>query len=117
MPRDNQEWLQSIADSAEYIAEFTAGISFAGYTQDRKTRAAVERHFIVIGEALSQLERQDPATAAGIAGSGEIIGMRTTLTHRFYDVDAQVVWDTAINDLPRLRAEVRHLLSSIATEP
>ena len=117
MPRDNQEWLQSIADSAEYIAELTDGISFAGYAHDRKTRAAVERHFIVIGEALSQLERQAPAIAAGIAGRGEIIGMRTTLTHRFYAENAQVVWDAIINDLPRLRAEVRLLLSSAAAEP
>ena len=117
MPRTNREWLQSIEASAQYIAEFTAGISFAGYTQDRKTRAAVERHFIVIGESLSQLERQAPAIAAGIAGRGEIIGMRTTLTHRFYAENSQVVWDAIINDLPRLRAEVRQLLSSIATEP
>ena len=117
MPRTNQDWLQSIEASAQYIAEFTAGISFAGYTQDRKTRAAVERYLAVIGEALSQLERQDPATAAGIAGRGEIIGMRTTLTHRFYADNSQIVWDAIINILPRLRAEVRQLLNSIATEP
>lgn len=117
MPRTDQQWLQSIADSAQYIADFTAGVSFAAYAQDEKTRAAVERHFIAIGEALSQLERQSPAIAAGSAGREEIIGMRIVLTHRFHDVDAQVVWDTAINDLPRLRAEVRQLLSSIATEP
>ena len=117
MPRTNQDWLQSIAESAQYIAEFTAGISFAAYVQDEKTQAAVERHFGIIGEALSQLERQDPAIAAGIAGRGEIIGMRTTLTHRFYADNSQIVWNTIINDLPRLRAEVRQLLNSIATEP
>ena len=117
MPRTNRDWLQSIADSAEYIAELTAGISFAAYVQDEKTRAAVERHFIVIGEALSQLERQSPATAAGIARRGEIIGMRTTLTHRFYAENFQVVWDAIINDLPRLCAEVRQLLNSAAAEP
>lgn len=117
MPRTNQDWLQSIAASAQLIAEFTSGVSFAAYVQDEKTQAAVERHFSIIGEALSQLERQSPATAAGIAGRGEIIGMRIILTHRFYDVDAQVVWDTAINDLPRLRAEVRQLLNSAAAEP
>ena len=117
MPRTNREWLQSIEASAQYIAEFTDGISFAGYTQDRKTRAAVERYLAVIGEALSQLERQDPATAASIARRREIIGMRIVLTHRFYAVNSRVVWNTIINDLPRLRAEVRQLLSSAAAEP
>ena len=117
MSRTNREWLQSIADSAQYIAEFTDGISFAGYTQDRKTRAAVERYLAVIGEALSQLERQAPDVTAGIARRREIIGMRIVLPHRFYEVNSRVVWNAIINDLPRLRAEVRQLLNSIATEP
>ena len=117
MPRTNQDWLQSIAASAQHIAAFTAGLSFADYALDAKTQAAVERHFGIIGEALAQLEQQDPDTAAGIFGRGEIIGMRIVLTHRFYDVDAQVVWDTILNDLPRLRAEVRQLLNSAAAEP
>lgn len=117
MPRTNQAWLQSIACAAQYIAEFTAGLSFADYAQDRKTRAAVERYLIVIGEALAQLERQDPDTAAGISRRREIIGTRIVLTHRFYDVDSRVVWNTILNDLPRLRAEVRQLLNSAAAEP
>ena len=117
MPRTNQAWLQSIACAAQYIAEFTDGISFADYAQDRKTRVAVERYLIVIGEALTQLERQSPETAAGISSRREIIGTRIVLTHRFYDVDAQVVWDTILNDLPLLRAEVRQLLNSAAAEP
>ena len=117
MPRTNQDWLQSIAASAQHIAAFTAGLSFADYAQDAKTQAAVERHFGIIGEALVQLERQSPETAAGISGRREIIGMRIVLTHRFYDVDAHVVWETAINGLPLLRAEVRQLLNSAAAEP
>ena len=117
MPRTNQDWLQSIAASAQHIAAFTAGLSFADYALDAKTQAAVERHFGIIGEALTQLEQQDPDTAASISGRREIIGMRIVLTHRFYDVDAHVVWETAINGLPLLRAEVRQLLNSAAAEP
>ena len=117
MPRTNQAWLQSIACAAQYIAEFTAGLSFADYAQDRKTRAAVERYLIVIGEALSQLYQQDPDTAASISGRREIIGMRTILLHRFYEVEAQATWDIIINGLPLLRAEVRQLLNSAAVDP
>lgn len=117
MPRTNQAWLQSIACAAQYIAEFTAGLSFADYAQDAKTQAAVERHFGIIGEALAQLEQQSPETAASISGRREILGMRTILAHRFYDVDSQVVWDTILDGLPLLRAEVRQLLNSAAAEP
>ena len=117
MPRTNQDWLQSIAASAQHIAAFTAGLSFAEYAQDEKTQAAVERHFGIIGEAMVKLERQFPETAASIFGSGEIIGMRNILIHRFYDVDSRVVWNTILDDLPLLRAEVRQLLNSAAAEP
>ena len=117
MPRTNQAWLQSIACAAQYIAEFTAGLSFADYAKDEKTQAAVERQFIIIGEALTQLEQQSPDTAASISGRREIIGMRTALTHRFYEVEAQATWDIIINRLPLLRAEVRQLLNSAAAEP
>ena len=117
MPRTNQAWLQSIACAAQYIAEFTAGLSFADYAQDAKTRAAVERHFIIIGEALTQLEQQSPDTAASISSRREIIGMRTALTHRFYAVDAQAIWDIIIDRLPLLHAEVQQLLNSAAAEP
>lgn len=117
MPRSNRDWLQSIAASAQHIAEFTAGLSFAEYALDAKTQAAVERHFGIIGEALAQLEQQYPETAASISGRREIIGMRTILTHRFYEVEAQATWDIIINRLPLLRAEVRQLLNSAAAEP
>ena len=117
MPRSNRDWLQSIAASAQHIAAFTAGLSFADYAQDAKTQAAVERHFGIIGEALAQLNQQSPETAASISGRREIIGMRIVLTHRFYAVDAQVVWDTILNGLPLLRAEVRQLLNSAVAEP
>ncbi len=117
MPRTNQDWLQSIAASAQDIAEFTAGLSFADYALDAKTQAAVERHFGIIGEALTQLEQQFPDTAASISGRREILGMRTILLHRFYEVEAQATWDIIINRLPLLRAEVRQLLNSAAAEP
>ena len=117
MSRTNQDWLQSIAASAQHIAAFTAGLSFADYTQDAKTQAAVERHFGIIGEALAQLEQQFPDTAASISGRREIIGMRTILLHRFYEVEAPATWDIIINRLPLLRAEVRQLLNSAAAEP
>ena len=117
MPRTNQAWLQSIACAAQYIAEFTADLSFADYALDAKTQAAVERYLIVIGEALTQREQQYPETAASISGRGEIIGMRTILLHRFYEVEAQATWDIIINRLPLLRAEVRQLLNSAAAEP
>lgn len=113
MPRSDREWLEDIAVAAQLIAEFTTGATLGEYRQDKKGKAAVERLFILIGESLSQLERQSPNTAAGITARGEIIGMRVILTHRFYEVDDRIVWAAALHDLPRLRAEVHQLLAQL----
>ncbi len=113
MPRSDREWLEDVAAAARLIAEFTAGTTAEEYRQDKKGKAAVERLFILIGESLSQLERQSPNTAAGITARREIIGMRVILTHRFYEVDDRIIWAAALHDLPRLGAEVHQLLAQM----
>ena len=117
MPRTDREWLEGIAYSVQSITEFTTGISLAEYRQDKRTKAAVERHLIVIGEALSQLEQQSPDAAAGITGKREIIGMRIILTHRFYEVDDRIVWAAIFDDVPLLRTEVHKLLTQAEAVP
>ena len=49
--------------AAALIAQFTAGLDFDGYAADAMVRAAVEREFEIIGEALSQLAKLAPEIA------------------------------------------------------
>ena len=46
---------------------FLAGKRFADYRRDAMLRAAVEREFTIIGEAVSQLAKVDEELASGIA--------------------------------------------------
>ena len=55
--------LEDVREAAEAIGQFTAGKTLDDYLQDRLTRAGVEREFLVIGEAVSQLTKTDPRTA------------------------------------------------------
>lgn len=48
------------------LTEFTAGRKFADYAGDAMLRAAVEREFEVMGEALTKLARIDEAIAGQI---------------------------------------------------
>ena len=73
-------------------------------------RAAVERKFEIIGEALAQLARRDALAAAGIREHRRIIAFRNILVHGYADVDDQLVWDIAESKLANLRREVAALL-------
>ena len=66
MPRDPITLLSDIRTAAEFILEQTRGHKLAEYESDRVLSAAVERHFITIGEALNRLVRVDETTAASL---------------------------------------------------
>jgi hypothetical protein len=64
MHADARKLLWDAEQAAGRINRFTAGKTFTDYQADEYFRSAVERQFEIIGEALSQLQRIDPATAA-----------------------------------------------------
>jgi uncharacterized protein with HEPN domain len=41
--RDGDRWLRDIVDAIETVEQFTAGMDFEAFREDRKTVAAVER--------------------------------------------------------------------------
>ncbi|HEX4407997.1 MAG TPA: HepT-like ribonuclease domain-containing protein [Xanthobacteraceae bacterium] len=106
-----KKYLHDIQESAKHIAEFTAGKTFADYLQNLMLRSAVERKFEIIGEALVQLAKADPAIVAQIDEHRRIIAFRNILVHRYHDVDDQLVWGIVEGKLGVLRRDVDVLLN------
>jgi len=50
-----------VRQAADTILEFVAGIDLKTYTETQVIHTAVERKFQIIGEALNQLSKADPA--------------------------------------------------------
>jgi uncharacterized protein with HEPN domain len=73
-------------------------------------RSAVERQLVIIGEALNQLSRGDPAIAAKVNDHRRIIGLRNILVHSYARVDDRVIWSIVTDKLPRLHRDVEALL-------
>ena len=60
MERDTNAYLYDIIQSCQNIRTFTANIDFQTYEADLLIKSAVERQFIVIGEALNRIHRFAP---------------------------------------------------------
>ncbi len=66
MHRRTPKWLEDIVGAGTNIVQWTADFTSDDYVRNDLVRAAVERNFLVIGEALIRIERVDPATVARI---------------------------------------------------
>jgi uncharacterized protein with HEPN domain len=111
LTRDPRKYLWDIAQAADQITAFTSGRSYENYLADAMLRAAVERQFTIIGEAVTVLDRIDAALASKIPEVPSIIAFRNILIHAYADIDHEVVWGIISQDLQRLRAVVAGLLS------
>ncbi len=73
-------------------------------------RAAVERQFEIIGEAFTGLRRLDTAVAVQLPDLPQIIAFRNVLIHGYASINHRIVWDAALDALPRLQATLTQLL-------
>lgn len=110
MRRKTAKWLEDIRRSAVFILDSVEGKGLADYEADPLVRAAVERHFEIIGEAVRRLAREDPETAARISDYPRIIAFRNVLIHGYDLVDHTTVWKVIRENLPPLLSQVEGLL-------
>lgn len=112
MPREPRAYLYDVAQAARLITDFTAGLDFDAYVGRPMVRAAVERQFEIIGEALRQLAAVDPAMAEEITHYRRAIAFRNILAHGYAGVDDRLVWDMVATHLAELRRDVERLLAA-----
>jgi len=113
MERDARSYLWDIQEAADAIARFTAGMESGGYAENEIVRAAVERKFEIIGEALTQLSKRDPALARRVPDFRDIIAFRNLLIHGYAVINHDEVWDAVQTSLPGLREAVAALLDEL----
>lgn len=95
---------QRISDK---ISEFSLGeYEHASW----ETKAAVERQYELLGEALNYVRNADAELAERIPGVEAAIGVRNHIIHGYFEGDDETLWQTATEDLPQLQQALLHLL-------
>ncbi len=111
MNNETKKRLLDALEACRAIQQFTAGSSFTLYAADSMRRAAVERKFEILGEALSRAEESAPELIARLPEIRRIIGMRNRIIHGYDAVDDELVWDTVQGKIPSLLEQLSALLS------
>ena len=118
MSKDNA-YVTDILRAAQAIRRFVAGVTKADFLSNEEKYEAVNRKFEIIGEAARHLSPEAVKALANVPWR-KIVAMRNILIHAYDDVDLEVVWDTAQQQLPPLIAALEaHLAASrpAGTEP
>lgn len=110
MNHDRNAYLYDISQACRQIIEFTRGLSLEKYLTDNLIRAAVERKFVTIGEAMIRLKRENPEVIEQISDAYRVIGFRNVLVHGYDIVDDATVWSAITDNVPVLLREVEALL-------
>ncbi|HEX8361216.1 MAG TPA: DUF86 domain-containing protein [Longimicrobium sp.] len=109
MSRDWLAFLDDMVRSLEHVERFCAGIAEQDFHQDLRTLYAVQRAFEIVGEAAKHIPPDVRARHPEIDWR-RVAGFRDVLSHAYFRVDPALVWDTAVNQAPPLRAQLTRAL-------
>jgi uncharacterized protein with HEPN domain len=116
MPRDLRTYLWEIEQAGNDIVSFTQNKYFADYEKDAMLKAAVERKFEIIGEALTQIGQHFPHEIGKLDNYRSFIGFRNILIHQYSSVDDGIVWGTVQSSLPVMRQQVTEWIAQLGLE-
>ena len=104
--------VEDMLEAITRIEAHSAGLTAEQFWQDQKTLDAVIRNIEVIGEAAIHLDDDVAALRPAVPWT-DIRAMRHVLVHEYFGVDAGIVWETVVRDLPVLRRELEELLKQL----
>jgi uncharacterized protein with HEPN domain len=107
-------WLNDIVGACGFIISTAHDRTLNDYENDRVLRAAIERHFEILGEALNRIRKSDPQTANRVPECSAIVAFRNILIHGYDLIDHKRVWEVIRRDVPTLRAQIATILQEEA---
>jgi uncharacterized protein with HEPN domain len=108
--RPEKLYLLDIVEATEAISRFCEPVGEDDFLQDELRQSAVLQKLIVIGEAAARLPSDFRKKHEDIEWD-DIVGFRNITVHQYFAVLWQIVWNTAVQDVPDLRTKILNILT------
>jgi uncharacterized protein with HEPN domain len=106
--RDINLFFTDILEAIGSIKEYTHGMGYEEFIQDKRTRDAVVRNLEIIGEAAKNIPESVKEKYPEVNWKA-ITGMRDKLIHEYFGVSNPIVWETITGDIPVFEAQIKEI--------
>ncbi|MEO7854096.1 MAG: HepT-like ribonuclease domain-containing protein [Rubrivivax sp.] len=97
--------LRHMAEAARLAIDFCQGRERANMDTDAMLRLAVLHAVQIVGEAATKVSAKGRSEVPAIDWL-VIVGMRNRLVHAYFDINADILWETVMHALPALLAKL-----------
>lgn len=104
--RSAGEYLSDMRDAIHAACEFSRGVTFEEFRDNREKQFAIIHALEIIGEAAKQVPAPVKERYPDIPWR-DIAGMRDRLIHGYFSVNLERLWNTVRDDLPHLEAALK----------
>jgi len=106
------DYVKDILDATDAAIQFVQNMTFAEFEKDRKTIFASTRAIQIIGEAAKKIPASVKDKYPDILWKA-MMGMRDKVTHEYFGVKLNVLWETIQQDLPKIRVMMPPVLEDL----
>ncbi|WP_240636231.1 DUF86 domain-containing protein [Neisseria meningitidis] len=119
MQKELSVYLKQILQAAQYIRLYTDKMDYGQFSADTKTVQAVVFNLFLIGENATHILKSYPEFAEETKYLNWI-GMRGVLrnriAHGYFEMNLSVVWETVLNVIPAMSADISNLLEQLSID-
>ncbi len=115
MARDELIYLRHVLDAINTIEEYLQDVDEEKFKATRLLQDGTIREIEIIGKAVRHISKDIRKSYPEVPWQ-DIAGMRDKLIHGYFGVDIEKVWDTAKEDLPILKEQVKGILKDFGQE-
>jgi uncharacterized protein with HEPN domain len=109
LKRQFDPYLKDILEAIRRVDEYTIGLNYNEFEEGKFEVDAVLRNLGIIGEAVSQLQKEIKAKYPDVPWQ-KIMNFRNVVIHRYWQTNKPVVWDIVQNKLDSLKAQITEIL-------
>jgi uncharacterized protein with HEPN domain len=109
------DFLEHILLAIERIEKYTLDKDESAFLLDEQLQDAVIRNIEVLGEAANNIKKSDPIFTDNHPEVPWLVmvAMRNRVSHAYFSIDLEIIWNTIRSDLPSVKNRIQVLLTNL----